>query len=395
LEEDTVLSFLDRLERIPPSLIRKFFELTVGVKGIVNLSIGEPDFDTPEHIKEYAIEAIREGRTKYTPNQGLPMLREAIARLLEKDSSVSYDPCNEIIVTVGANMPVFMALASILREGDEVLVPEPAFVSYEAQVTLAGGRPVPVKTRMENGFQPTSEDLERALTSKTRAIIINTPNNPTGTVYPRKTLEEIAGFAVDHDLMVISDEVYQYLVFDGFRHVSIASLNGMKDRVILVHGFSKTFAMTGWRIGFAAGPKEIISRMVKIHMYTVTCPPAFIQYAVARAIDDPRSWKSVEEMRRKYEERRNYVYGRLKEIGYETIKPRGAFYIFPSIRDTGLRSMEYAKRLLNEEKVAVVPGIAFGEAGENHIRISYAASMSILQEAMKRIERFTARIVHR
>jgi aminotransferase len=388
------MAFSEQLEKIPPSLIRLFFELTIGVKDIINLGIGEPDFNTPQHIKEYVVEGLRRGYTKYGPNQGLPMLREAIAEKLRRDNGIDADPGREIIVTVGANMPIFMSLATFLRDGEEVLIPEPAFVSYAPAVILAGGKPVMIPTSMEDEFKPRIDVLEKYVSRKTRAVIINTPNNPTGTVLTRRDLEEIADFAIEYDLLIISDEIYEYLVYDGFKHVSIASLNGLFDRTITINGFSKAFAMTGWRIGFVVAPQWVIDKMVKIHMYTVTSAVTFIQYAVAKALRDKRTWDSVEYMRREYMRRRDYVWKRLNEIGLYTFKPRGAFYIFPTIKDLGLKSMDFAKKLLEEEKVAVVPGIAFGKSGEYHVRISYAASIDMLEKALDRIEEFIHKLKH-
>lgn len=382
------MALSEKLDSIPPSLIRRFFDLASSMKDIISLGIGEPDFDTPQHIKEYAKEGLDKGYTHYGPNIGLYMLREAIAEKLRRDNNIDADPEKEIIITVGANMPIFMGLATFLREGEEVLIPEPAFVSYAPAVILAGGKPVMVPTREEEEFKPRIEDLNKYVSEKTRAIIINTPNNPTGTVYTRKDLEEIADFAVEHDLMIISDEVYEYIVYDGVKHVSIASLNGLFERTITVNGFSKTFAMTGWRIGFAVAPSWVIEKMVKLHMYTVTCPVTFIQYAVAKALRDKRSWDAVEYMRREYQRRRDLVWRRINEIGLPVVKPKGAFYIFPSIKNIGFKSMEFSEKLLREAKVAVVPGIAFGKEYDQYIRISYAVKYEKLNEALNRIEDF-------
>ncbi len=386
------MSLGEQLDRVPPSLIRRFFEMTARMSGVVSLAIGEPDFDTPQHIKEYAVEGLMKGFTRYGPNRGLPMLREAIAEKLRRDNGLDVDPGREVIVTVGANMPVLMGLASIIRSGDEVLIPTPAFISYAPQVILAGGKPVLVPTRPEEDFKPRLEDLEKHVSRKTKALIINTPSNPTGTVLTRRDLEEIADFIVEHGLYVISDEVYEYLVYDGYKHTSIGSLNGLFKYTITVNGFSKTFAMTGWRLGFVAAPEWIIEKMTRIHMYTVTCPVTFIQYAAAKALRDPRSWEAVGEMRNTYWKRRDYVYRRIREIGLETSKPHGAFYIFPSIKKTGMDSMTFSEKLLKEAGVAVVPGKAFGPSWDDHIRISYATSMKNLEEALNRLEAFIRRI---
>jgi len=381
------MALSDRLELVNPSEIRKLFDLAQGVEGLISLGIGEPDFDTPGHIKEYAKEALDRGMTHYSPNAGLPMLREAIARKLKEQNGIEADPMREIMVLVGANQAFIMGLATFLRDGEEVLIPSPMFVSYAPAVILAGGKPVEVPTYEENEFRLSVDDLEKHVTEKTRALIINTPNNPTGAVLTRKDVEEIAGFAVEHDLMVLSDEVYEHFVYDGAKNHSIASLNGMFERTITINGFSKTFAMTGWRLGFVAAPDWVIEKMTRFQMYNATCPVTFVQYAAAKALEDERSWKAVEEMRREYDRRRNLVWKRLNEMGLPTVKPRGAFYIFPRIRDTGLTDKEFSEFMLREAKVAVVPGSAFGKAGEGYIRISYATAYEKLEEAMDRMEK--------
>ncbi|NJE03314.1 pyridoxal phosphate-dependent aminotransferase [Thermococcus sp. MV11] len=381
------MALSDRLELVNPSEIRKLFDLAQGVEGLISLGIGEPDFDTPEHIKEYAKEALDRGMTHYSPNAGIMMLREAIARKLKEQNGIEADPKSEIMVTVGANQAFIMGLAAFLREGEEVLIPSPMFVSYAPAVILAGGKPVEVPTYEENEFRLSVDDLKKHVSEKTRALIINSPNNPTGAVLTRKDVEEIADFAVEHDLMVFSDEVYEHFVYDGARNYSIASLDGMFERTITVNGFSKTFAMTGWRLGFVAAPAWIIEKMTRFQMYNATCPVTFAQYAAAKALDDPRSWKAVEEMRREYDRRRNLVWKRLNEMGLPTVKPKGAFYIFSRVRDTGLTDKEFSELMLKEARVAVVPGSAFGKAGEGYIRISYATAYEKLEEAMDRMEK--------
>ncbi|AJC72522.1 aminotransferase [Thermococcus guaymasensis DSM 11113] len=381
------MALSDRLELVNPSEIRKLFDLAQGVEGLISLGIGEPDFDTPEHIKEYAKEALDKGMTHYGPNAGLPMLREAIARKLKKQNSIDVDPKSEIMVLVGANQAFIMGLAAFLRDGEEVLIPSPMFVSYAPAVILAGGKPIEVPTYEENEFRLSVDDLEKYVSEKTRALIINSPNNPTGAVLTKKDLEEIADFAIEHDLMVFSDEVYEHFVYDGAKNYSIASLDGMFERTITINGFSKTFAMTGWRLGFVAAPAWIIEKMTRFQMYNATCPVTFAQYAAAKALDDPRSWKAVKEMRNEYDRRRNLVWKRLNEMGLPTVKPKGAFYIFPRIKDTGLTDKEFSELMLKEARVAVVPGSAFGKAGEGYIRISYATAYEKLEEAMDRMEK--------
>jgi len=380
------MALSDRLELVNPSEIRKLFEIAAGMEDVISLGIGEPDFDTPEHIKGYAKEALDRGMTHYGPNAGLPMLREAIAKKLKEQNGIEADPKSEVMVLVGANQAFLMGLATFLKDGEEVLIPSPMFVSYAPAVILAGGKPVEVPTYEENEFRLSVDDLEKHVSDKTRALIINSPNNPTGAVLTKKDLEEIANFAVEHDLMVLSDEVYEHFVYDGIKNHSIASLDGMFERTITINGFSKTFAMTGWRLGFVAAPSWVIEKMVRFQMYNATCPVTFAQYAAAKALEDERSWKAVEEMRKEYDRRRNLVWKRLNEMGLPTLKPKGAFYIFPRIRDTGLTDKEFSELMLKEAKVAVVPGSAFGKAGEGYIRISYATAYEKLEEAMDRME---------
>ena len=381
------MALSDRLEMVNPSEIRKLFDLAQGIEGIISLGIGEPDFDTPEHIKEYAKEALDKGLTHYSPNAGILELREAVAEKLKKHNGIDADPKTQIMITVGTNQQILMGLAAFLKDNEEVLIPSPMFVSYAPAVVLAGGKPVEVPTYEENEFRLTADELEKYVTPKTRALIINTPNNPTGAVLTKKDLEEIADFAVEHDLMILSDEVYEYFVYDGVKNYSIASLDGMFERTITMNGFSKTFAMTGWRLGFLAAPEWVIEKMVRFQMYNATCPVTFIQYAAAKALRDERSWEAVEEMRREYERRRNLVWKRLNEIGLPTVKPKGAFYIFPRIKDTGLTSKEFSELMIKEAKVVVVPGSAFGKAGEGYVRISYATAYEKLEEAMNRMEK--------
>ncbi len=381
------MALSDRLELVNPSEIRRLFDLASGMEDVISLGIGEPDFDTPEHIKEYAKEALDKGYTHYGPNAGLPMLREAIARKLKKQNGIDADPKSEIMVLVGANQAFIMGLATFLRDCEEVLIPSPAFVSYAPAVILAGGKPVEIPTYEENEFRLNVDDLEKHVSEKTRALIINSPNNPTGAVLTKKDLEEIADFAVEHDLMVLSDEVYEHFVYDGAKSYSIASLYGMFERTITINGFSKTFAMTGWRLGFVAAPSWVIEKMTRFQMYNATCPVTFVQYAAAKALDDERSWKAVEEMRNEYDRRRKLVWKRLNEMGLPTVKPKGAFYIFPRIRDTGLTDKEFSELMLKEARVAVVPGSAFGKAGEGYVRISYATAYEKLEEAMDRMEK--------
>ena len=381
------MALSDRIELVNPSEIRRLFDLAAGMENVISLGIGEPDFVTPVHIREYAKEALDRGMTHYGPNAGLPMLRKAVAEKLREQNGIEADPMSEVMILVGANQAFLMGLATFLKDGEEVLIPSPMFVSYAPAVVLAGGKPVEVPTYEENGFRLSVDDLENHVTEKTRALIMNTPNNPTGAVLTKKDLEEIADFAVEHNLIILSDEVYEHFVYDGAKNYSIASLDGMFERTITINGFSKTFAMTGWRLGFAAAPAWIIEKMTRFQMYNATCPVTFVQYATARALKDPRSWEAVEEMRREYDRRRKLVWKRLNEMGLPTLKPKGAFYIFPRIKDTGLTDHQFSELMLSEARVAVVPGSAFGKAGEGYIRISYATAYEKLEEAMDRMEK--------
>ncbi|WP_297418070.1 pyridoxal phosphate-dependent aminotransferase [Thermococcus sp.] len=381
------MALSDRLKLVNPSEIRKLFDLAQDIEGLISLGIGEPDFVTPKHIMEYAKEALDKGMTHYGPNAGLPMLREVLAKKFKEQNGIEANPKTEIMVLAGANQAFLMGFAAFLKDGEEVLIPSPAFVTYAPAVILAGGKPVEVPTYEENEFRLSVDDLEKHVTEKTRALILNTPNNPTGAVLMRKDIKEVADFAVEHDLMIFSDEVYEHFVYDGVKNHSIASLDGMFERTITVNGFSKTFAMTGWRLGFVAAPAWIIERMTRFQMYNATCPVTFTQYAAAKALDDERSWKAVEGMRREYDRRRNLVWRRLNEMGLPTVKPRGAFYILPRIRDTGLTDHQFSELMLKDARVAVVPGSAFGKAGEGYIRISYATAYEKLEEAMDRMER--------
>lgn len=377
------MSLHDRLEEIPASGIRRLFELANRYKDVISLGIGEPDFDTPEHIKEYAKEALDRGLTHYTPNNGLKELRDAISDKLKKENSIIADPDKEIIVTTGGNQAFLLIWASFLKEGDEVLIPSPHFVTYSATVRLAGGVPVEVPLTMENGFRLSADALQVHLTERTRALVLNSPNNPTGAVLTEKEVRAAVDFAEAHDLIVVSDEVYESLIYDGLRHVSPASVASEPGRVITVSSLSKTYAMTGWRIGYAAGPEELISRMVKFQMYLSACPTSFAQYAAARALSDPRSQIAVSQMRSEYMRRRDYIYQRLREIPeLSVVKPGGAFYIFPFVGD----DLKLSEKLLLEARVATVPGSTFGMAGKGHLRLAYTVPVERIAEAMDRIE---------
>lgn len=380
--------FLSHLVRgLPHSGIRKFFDLISQTSGIISLGVGEPDYITPDLIQAACCKALKEGRTKYTSNGGMPELRQAIACYLKKRFNVNYEAEN-ILVTVGVSEAVDLVLRAIIDPGDEILIGEPCYVSYVPSTRLAGGVPVPIPTRAEDEFRLKKEDLVAGITSKTKAIIISYPNNPTGAIMERPDLEEVAQVATNYDLLVISDEVYAELTY-GTRHTSIASLPGMQKRTILLNGFSKAFAMTGWRLGFAAGPAEIIEAMIKIHQYTMLCAPSISQYAALTALQE--EFPFIEEMVSSYDKRRQLLVQGLKDLGLPCYQPRGAFYVFPSIKETGMTSEEFCESLLFEEKVAVVPGNAFGQSGEGFVRCCYAAAQSEIEEALERIERFLRR----
>jgi len=377
------------LDEISESGIRRLFELASKEKDVISLGIGEPDFDTPDFIKEYAIEALNKGMTHYTPNSGIEILREAISEKLKKENGIFTDPNKNIMVTIGANQAFFLALSTFIKPGDEIIIPSPYFVTHGAAARLVGGKVVEVKTSIENNFKVLSEDIRKAITNKTKCIIICTPNNPTGAVLNKKDLEEIAEIAIEYNIKIISDEVYEKLIYDDNKHYSIAALNGMSDRVITVNSFSKSFAMTGWRIGYVVADEKTISKMIKFQMYLAACPTSFAQYAAAMALKDNRSIEWIEKMRKEYEKRRDFLYKRLCEInGFITYKPGGAFYIFPKI---GMDDNKFAEKLLKEAKVAVVPGSAFGTYGFEHIRLCYTTSIENLEKACNRIEKFMSK----
>lgn len=388
--QQTKKSYLsETVARLKPSGIRHFFDLASSMEGVVSLGVGEPDFVTSWSIREACILSLEQGYTSYTANAGLLELRQEIAAYLARKFHVEYDPEAEILVTVGASQAIDLALRATVNPGDEVIVVEPSFVAYGPLVTLAGGVPVPVETNGDDHFKIRPDQIERAITDRTKALIICSPNNPTGTVLHKEELEAIARIVKKHDLLVISDEIYAELTYDG-PYISFAAVDGMRERTILISGFSKGFAMTGWRLGFTAAPAEILRAMLKIHQYAIMCAPTMAQYAAIEALRNGE--QDVEYMKKSYRRRRNYFVQSLNEIGLSCHMPGGAFYAFPSIRETGLTSEQFAEKLLLEEKVAVVPGNVFGAGGEGYIRCSYASSMEQLQEAIKRMKRFLARL---
>lgn len=380
----------DKITTIKPSGIRKFFDLVSEMKDAISLGVGEPDFDTPWRIREEGIYTLEKGKTYYTSNSGLMDLRIEISRYLERRFGLNYDAEKEIIVTVGGSEGIDLAFRAMLNPGDEVIIPEPCYVSYVPCVTLADGVPVTVNLKEENDFKLTKEQLLSAITPRTKILVLAFPNNPTGAVMTKEELEEIAEVVKEKDIFVVSDEIYAELSYGNTRHCSIASIDGMKERTIVINGFSKAHAMTGWRLGYACGPEVIIKQMLKIHQFAIMCAPTNSQYAAVEALRECDD--AVEEMRNEYDRRRRFMLSKLRGMGLKVFEPYGAFYIFPNIAEFGLTSDEFATRFLTEEKVAVVPGTAFGDCGEGFLRMSYASSLSNLKTAMERLEIFIDRL---
>lgn len=375
----------EQIKAIPPSGIRKFFDLAAEMDDVLSLSIGEPDFSTPMSFCEAAMESLRQGKTAYSANMGMIELRQEISKYLEKITGNKYDPKSEILVTVGGSEAVDIAFRAILEQGDEVLIPEPAFVAYRPCVELTGGVAVGMPLSFEDGFKVTPEIVEKYVTPKTKAILLNFPGNPTGVVMEKEDLEALAEVCKKHNLCVVSDEIYAELVY-GQPHYSIASFEGMQERTIVISGVSKAFAMTGWRLGYMAAPKEMMGGIAKIHQFALMCAPTVSQYAALEAFKNGQP--EVDKMCAEYNKRREYIVGRLRGMGLEIFEPKGAFYAFPCIKSTGMTSGEFCEGLLNAEHVAVVPGTAFGECGEGFIRISYAASMETIEKAMDKMEKY-------
>jgi len=378
-----------RVAGLKPSGIRKFFDIAATMKDVISLGIGEPDFTTPPPILEAGIKSLQRGETHYTSNPGILELRKALSAHLELHYGVSYDPVDEIIITVGGSEALYLATTALLDEGDEMIIPTPCFVSYQAQAVLAGGVAVEIPCKMENNFDIDPKEIEAAITPRTRAILLGFPNNPTGAVASRENLLAVARLAVEHDLIVISDEIYDRLVY-GVRHVCFAALPGMKERTIFLGGFSKDYAMTGWRIGFAAGPANIMGGLLRIHQFAVMCAPTMSQVAAFAALQEGEEY--VQEMVVEYDRRRKLIVKGLNEIGLPTFEPKGAFYAFPKISVTGLDDEQFSTRLLNEEHVAAVPGNSFGKGGEGFIRCSYATAYEKIEVALERMRRFVNRI---
>ena len=371
-----------------PSGIRKFFDVVAEMPDAISLGVGEPDFDTPWHIREAGIYSLEQGRTFYTSNAGLPQLKAEVAAYYLRKHGLSYDSKTETFITVGGSEAIDMALRAMVDPGDEVIIPEPCYVSYVPCTAMAGGKAVTVALQEKNEFKLTEEELLNAITDKTKILILAFPNNPTGAVMTREDLEPIARICVERDIFVISDEIYGELTYSG-KHVTIAELEGMQERTVIINGFSKAYAMTGWRLGFAAGPEKIISQMVKLHQYAIMCAPTTSQYAGLEALKNGEA--DIVKMRESYNQRRRLVVSELNDMGLHCFEPFGAFYVFPSIKSTGMTSDEFANKLLGAEKLAVVPGTAFGSCGEGFIRISYAYSLAELKEALARIRHFLGR----
>ncbi|MDW7755485.1 MAG: aminotransferase class I/II-fold pyridoxal phosphate-dependent enzyme [Brevefilum sp.] len=383
-------SYLNKtVSALKPSGIRKFFDIAATMDDVISLGIGEPDFTTPRPIIDAGIRALERGETHYTSNHGIMALRQKIAEHLENLYGVYYDPASEIVVTVGVSEALYLTFSAILDPGDEVIIPTPCFVSYQAEVELAGGKPVEVFTNMEDDFQPDPAVIEKAITPRTKAILLGYPNNPTGAVASRETLEKIGKIAEKHDILVISDEIYDRLVYDH-EFVCFPAIDGMQERTVLLGGFSKSYAMTGWRIGYAAGPADIIKGLVRIHQYSVMSAPTMSQYGALEALMLGEPY--LQDMLKEYNRRRIMIHQGLNELGLPTFEPHGAFYAFPSIHNTGLTDEAFAEKLLQEEKVAVVPGSAFGAAGAGFLRLSYATNYELIEQALERIGHFLKRI---
>lgn len=383
IDYDKVLS--KKAVEMKPSGIRKFFDIAQQIEGVISLGVGEPDFKTPWKIRQTAIDTLEKGKTVYTANAGLIELRKEIAKYFKRTINLDYDPNNEIIVTVGGSEGIDIAIRTIVEPGDEVLIVEPCFVCYSPIVTLSGGTPVIIETKAENEFRLTAEELKEKITGKTKLLVMPYPNNPTGAIMERKDLEAIAEVLRDTDILVLSDEIYSELTYTE-KHCSIAEIDGMKERTIVINGFSKSFAMTGWRLGFMAGPKEIIKHSLKLHQYAIMSSPTTSQYAAITALKECTG--DIVKMRDEYNMRRRFVVDAFNKLGLDCFTPQGAFYVFPCIKSTGLSSDEFCEKLVYEKKVAVVPGTAFGKCGEGYIRVSYAYSIKHLKEAIKRIGEF-------
>lgn len=375
-----------KIQSVKPSGIRKFFDIASEMDNVISLSVGEPDFKTPWHVREEGINSLQLGKTWYTPNRGFTALREEISNYYNRRFNLKYDPATQVLVTVGGSEAIDVAIRCLAGPGDEVIIPQPSFVCYEPLTLMAGATPVLMDTKVENEFRVVPEDLEKAITDKTKLLILPYPNNPTGGIMEKEDLEKIAQVIKKHDIMVLSDEIYAELTYNEQRHISIANIDGMYERTVVVNGFSKSYAMTGWRLGYALGPTEILSQMTKLHQFCIMSAPTTAQYAAIEALK--KGDNDIESMRSEYEMRKNFIVGSFEKLGLTCFEPKGAFYCFPCIKSTGLSSEEFCTRLIKEKHVAVVPGNAFGESGEGFIRVSYCNSLANISKAMKRIESF-------
>ena len=378
-----------RVQDVPPSGIRKFFDIVSEMPDAISLGVGEPDFDTPWHVRDEGIFSLEKGKTFYTSNAGLMGLRQEISAYINRRQGITYDPAKEILVTVGGSEAIDVALRCMLNPGEEVIIPQPCYVSYEPCAVMADGVPVIIDLKHENDFRLTPEELEAAITDKTKVLILAFPNNPTGAIMERKDLEAIAEVIIKHDIYVISDEIYSELSYHG-DHVSIATLPGMKERTIMINGFSKSYAMTGWRLGYACGPEVILKQMIKLHQFAIMCAPTTSQYAAVEALKNGD--EDIAKMRTAYNQRRRFLMDAFRKMGLECFEPYGAFYVFPCIKEFGMTSDEFATRFLEEEKVAVVPGTAFGDCGEGFLRISYAYSLENLKIAIEKLANFVEKL---
>lgn len=385
---DTLLN--DKIKQLKPSGIRKFFDIASEMDQVISLSIGEPDFKTPWHIRQAGIESLDKGKTWYTPNAGLSVLRDEICNYFDRRFHVRYDSKQECVVTVGGSEAIDMCMRCLISEGDEVLIPQPSFVCYEPLAQMADGVPVIIETKAENSFRLTARELEEHITPKTKLLVLPFPNNPTGAVMRRQDLEEIAAVIKKHDIAVLSDEIYGELTYGDEPHVSIAEIDGMRERTVVVSGFSKSYAMTGWRLGYALGPAPIVAQITKLHQFAIMCAPTTAQYAAVEALKNGDA--DIENMRAQYDMRRRLMVGSFQKMGLSCFEPHGAFYVFPCIKSTGLSSEEFCLRLIESKRVAVVPGTAFGASGEGFIRVSYSYSLTHISEALGRIEEFLQEI---
>ena len=378
------------VSQVKPSGIRKFFDIANEMENVISLSIGEPDFKTPWHIRQEGIDSLEKGKTWYTPNKGFMDLCEEISKYYERKNNLKYDYKEEVLVTVGGSEAIDLCMRCILEKGDEVLIPQPSFVCYVPLAQMTGATPVVIETKVEDEFRITASQIESNITPKTKMIVLPFPNNPTGGIMRKEDLEEISKVILKHNLIVLSDEIYSELTYGENRHVSIAEIDGMKERTVIVNGFSKSYAMTGWRLGYALGPKEIVSQMIKLHQFAIMSAPTTAQYAAIEALKNGDD--DIINMKKEYDYRRKYLVGTLNKMGLKCFEPKGAFYVFPSIQSTGLTSEEFCIRLIKEKSIAVVPGTAFGDCGEGFIRVSYSYSIGHIKEALKRIKEFISEL---